>query len=276
MLAVRRVWAGFDLTMPRVMGILNVTPDSFSDGGRHYSRDGAIKAGLAMFANGADIIDVGGESTRPGSAPVGPEREQARIIPVIRALADKSVCVSVDTVHASTMVAALAAGARIINDVSGLSHDPRAAAVVAEHDCPVVLMHMRGTPATMNSRAHYGDVVAEVRAELLVRINAAIGAGIRPDRIAIDPGIGFAKMTEHSVAMLRSLDDLRSLGFPILAGVSRKRFVGTLSGEPQADKRLGGSLAAGLFAVARGASILRAHDVRETAQAVRVWHSLRG
>jgi dihydropteroate synthase len=271
-----RVWAGFDLSVPRLMGILNVTPDSFSDGGRHYDHDDAIKAGLAMVADGADIIDVGGESTRPGSNPVGPEQEQARIIPVIRALATKSVCISVDTVHAATMEAALAAGARIVNDVSGLAQDPRSAAVVAEHGCPVVLMHMRGTPATMNSLAHYDDVISEVRTELLGRIDAAIGAGIRHDRIVIDPGIGFAKMEGHSVAMLRGLTELAALGFPILAGVSRKRFIGSLSGEPQADRRLGGSIAAGLFALAHGASILRVHDVPETAQAVRVWHALQG
>lgn len=273
---MRGVWAGLDLDLPLVMGILNVTPDSFSDGGRHFDPDRAIAAGLAMAEVGAAIVDVGGESTRPGASPVSADEEQARILPVIRALAGRSVCVSVDTVHAATMAAALAAGACIVNDVSGLTHDPEAAAVVAAHQCPVVLMHMRGTPATMNGLAHYNDVVAEVRVELSQRIDAAVGSGIGPELIAIDPGIGFAKTAVQSVAVLRALPAFASLGFPLLVGVSRKRFVGTLSGEPEAERRLGGSLAAGLFAVARGASILRTHDVRETVQAVRMWHSLQG
>jgi dihydropteroate synthase len=267
-------WAGLDLRRTVVMGILNVTPDSFSDGGRLTGSRDAIAAGLAMAADGADIVDVGGESTRPGAAPVSPAAEQRRVLPVIQALAAAGLCVSVDTRNASTMAAALAAGARIINDVSALADDPLAAAVVAEHACPVVLMHMRGSSATMYTKAVYHDVVAEVRAELLVRIEAATAAGVRPEQIAIDPGIGFAKLGVHSQAILRGLPDLLTLGFPLLVGVSRKSFIGAISRERAADRRLGGSLAAALFAVSRGASILRVHDVRETVQALRIWHTL--
>lgn len=267
-------WATLDLTRPRVMGILNVTPDSFSDGGSRTNREIAIRAGLAMASDGADIIDVGGESTRPGAAGVTAEQEQDRVLPVIRELAKAGVRVSVDTRHAATMRAALDMGAAIVNDVSGLTHDPQAAAVVAAYRCPVVLMHMRGTPATMNAQAIYQDLVAEVGAELSQRIDAAIQAGIDAAQIAIDPGIGFAKNAQHSVALLRALPELDRLGYPILVGVSRKGFIGTLSGEPVAQQRLGGSVAAALFAVSRGASILRVHDVRETVQAFRVWHAL--
>jgi dihydropteroate synthase len=267
-------WAGLDLSRPRVMGVLNVTPDSFSDGGRRYDPDAAIAAGLAMAADGADIVDVGGESTRPGAPPTDPDQEASRILPVIRALAGASVRVSVDTRNASTMQAALDAGASIINDVSGLSHDPRAGGVVAASGCPVVLMHLRGTPATMTKLANYADVVAEVRTELLGRVRVAKAAGVRGEQIVVDPGIGFAKRGEQSIALLRGLPDLISLGYPVLVGVSRKSFIGTLSREPRADRRLGGSLAAGLFALTQGAAILRVHDVRETVQAIRVWHTL--
>jgi dihydropteroate synthase len=256
------------------MAILNVTPDSFSDGGRRFDTQDAIAAGLAMAAEGADIIDVGGESTRPGASVVAPEAEQDRVLPVIRGLAEAGLCVSADTRNAATMRAALAAGARIINDVSALVHDPLAASVVAEHACPVVLMHMRGAPATMNALAVYEDVVTEVHDELTQRIEAAIAAGIRPEQIAIDPGIGFAKDATQSLTVLRGLPRLAGLGFPVLAGVSRKRFIGIVSQESEPDRRLGGSLAAGLFAVLRGASILRVHDVKETVQALRLWHNL--
>ena len=267
-------WAGLDLDHPRVMAILNVTPDSFSDGGRRIDAATAIAAGLAMAGAGADIIDVGGESTRPGAPTVPPETEQARILPVIKALAAANVRVSVDTRNASTMRKALAAGAVIVNDVSALRYDPEALAVAAEHGCSVVLMHMRGTPETMVFEAQYSDVVSEVRTELGVSVQKALEAGIRPDRIVIDPGLGFAKHAEHSQALLRGLPRLLDLGFPLLVGLSRKGFIGALSKEPQPDQRLGGSLAAGLFAVLRGASILRVHDVRETVQALRVWRTL--
>jgi dihydropteroate synthase len=255
------------------MGVLNVTPDSFSDGGAHLD---PVAAGLAMAAEGADIIDIGGESTRPGALSVPPDAEQARILPVIRGLADAGICVSIDTRNASTMRAALRAGAAIINDVSGLTHDPDAAAVVAEHGCPVVLMHMRGTPATMNALAVYRDVVQEVKAEFATRLQAARVAGIRPEQIILDPGIGFAKLAPQTVTLLRGLPELATLGYPLLVGVSRKSFIGRLADEMDAQRRLGGSLAAGLYAVEQGASILRVHDVFATVQGLRVWHALSG
>jgi len=267
-------WAGLDVSVPRVMGVLNVTPDSFSDGGDHLDEDAAIAAGRAMLAAGAVIVDVGGESTRPDSAPTPPAVEQARILPVIRALAADGACVSVDTRHAATMRAALAAGARIVNDVSGLGFDPEAAGVVADAGCAVVLMHARGTPDTMNALARYDDVVAEVAAELGALLAAATEAGIAAERIVLDPGIGFAKTAAHNIALLRGLKRLSALGRPLLVGVSRKRFVGTITGVAAPRDRLGGSLAAGLFAAAQGASILRVHDVAPTVQALRMWDAL--
>ena len=271
---ITRQWAGFDLRRPLVMGILNVTPDSFSDGGLRAAPDQAIHDGLRMAMDGADIIDIGGESTRPGAVPMAPTAEQARILPVVRALSAASVPVSVDTRHMATMRAALDAGARIINDVSGLTYDPAAADLVAERGCPVVLMHMRGTPATMQAHAQYQNVLADVRSELMQRVDRALAAGIAPEAIVLDPGIGFAKRAEHSQVILRNLPTLASLGYPLLVGVSRKAFIGALSGEEVAAQRLGGSLAAGLFAMTQGASILRVHDVRETIQAIRVWQAL--
>jgi dihydropteroate synthase len=268
-------WAGLTLDLPRVMGVLNVTPDSFSDGGRVDPRT-AIAAGLAMRDDGADMVDVGGESARPGAQPTPPDIERARIVPVIRALANENVLVSVDTRHAETMAAALDAGAAVVNDITGLTHDPEAAPLVAARGCPVILMHMRGTPATMMGLAQYSDVTTEVAAELAILIQAAIQAGIAPEAIAIDPGFGFAKHPPHSIALLRGLSALTESGFPLVAGVSRKGFIGAVSGEDQPARRFPGSIAAGLFALAQGAAVLRVHDVRETVQAVRVWHALVG
>jgi len=256
------------------MGVLNVTPDSFSDGGLHLDPDTAIRAGRAMAEAGADIIDIGGESTRPGSHPTSPEQERARVLPVVRALAAAGLRVSIDTRHAATMAAALDAGASIVNDVTALSHDPAAAPLIATRGCPVVLMHMRGDFATMYAQATYTDVPREVRDELAARIAAAEAAGIRRTQIAIDPGIGFAKTAPQSAAMLRGLDMLHDLGCPILVGVSRKSFIGALADAPDAAQRLPGSLAAALFAISRGAAILRVHDVPETIQALRVWQAL--
>ena len=265
------VWAGLTLDRPRIMGILNVTPDSFSDGGSFVTVAAAVAAGLSMVADGADIVDVGGESTRPGAPAVSPSAEQARVVPVVRALAERGVRVSVDTRNAATMAAALDAGALIINDISGLTHDPAALALVARRGCPVVLMHMRGTPETMRQQAVYADVAAEVAAELWERVAAAEAAGIRRDAIVLDPGIGFAKDADQSMAVLRALP---ALGFPILIGVSRKSFIGAIAGEADPSRRLPGSLAAALFALSRGAAILRVHDVAETVQAVRIWQAL--
>lgn len=269
-------WAGLSLDRPRVMGVLNVTPDSFSDGGFYVDPGAAIAAGLAMAEAGADIVDVGGESTRPGSPRTAPDEERRRVVPVVRALSAHRLCVSVDTRNATTMQAALDAGAAIINDVSALTHDPQSAAVVAAARCPVVLMHMRGTPETMNSEAVYTDIAVEVRDELAARIAAAEGAGIAPETIAIDPGIGFAKLAPNSVELLRRLCDLSALKRPMVVGVSRKSFLGRIAGEPEPQRRLAASLAAGLFALGKGAHVLRVHDVAETVQALRVWQALTG
>lgn len=267
-------WAGFDLTRPLVMGILNATPDSFSSRDPVVDADKLIKAGHAMREAGADIIDVGGESTRPGADPVSPELEIARVEPVISALTAAGIPVSVDTRNAATMEAALDAGALIVNDVSGLHHDPAAAALVAARRCPVILMHMRGSPATMNARADYADIVAEVTAELAATRDAAIAAGVAPGAIMLDPGFGFAKLGMQNVMLMRALDEFLALGHPLLVGVSRKRFIGEISGETDAARRDPGSIAAALFAACHGAAILRVHDVRGTVQALRVWQAL--
>lgn len=258
---------------PLVMGTLNVTPDSFSDGGRFLAADRAIAAGEAMRAAGADIIDIGGESTRPGADPVPVEQEQARVLPVIRALSPGGA-VSIDTRNAATMRAALAAGAAIVNDVSALRHDREAARVVAEAGCPVILMHMRGTPATMRSLATYRDVALDVTEELGQRVAEAEAAGIPRARIVLDPGIGFAKTPAQNLMLLARLGVLHGLGCPLLVGVSRKRFIGLYGGAPNTDDRLPGSLAAGLAAVAAGAAILRVHDVAETVQALAIWSAI--
>jgi dihydropteroate synthase len=266
---------GLPTDRPLVMGVINVTPDSFSDGGDHLRPEDAIAAGEAMVAAGADILDVGGESTRPGAARIPPAEEIARIVPVVAALARRAP-VSVDTRNAATMQAALAAGARIVNDVSGLAHDPEAAAVVAAAGCPVVLMHMRGTPVTMNALAHYDDVALDVHDELAERIAHAEAAGIARARIAVDPGIGFAKTAEQNLVLLRRLTLFRGFGLNLLVGVSRKRFIGQYGDAPDPKSRGPGSLAAVLWAAINGASILRVHDVAETVQALKVWRAIAG
>ncbi len=258
------------------MGILNVTPDSFSDGGVFFDPTCAVAAGLEMAAAGAALIDVGGESTRPGAVPVTPVEEQARILPVIAGLRDAGVPISVDTRNASTMAAALDAGAIVVNDVSGLTYDPAAAALVAARRCPVVLMHMRGTPVTMKALAQYDDPVADVICELGHRVAAALAAGVALAQIAVDPGIGFAKDTSHNVAILQGLSALDVFGCTILVGLSRKRFIGALSAATCERDRDAGSLAAGLFALSQGARVLRVHDVAATVRAVRVWQALAG
>ena len=255
------------------MGIINVTPDSFSDGGKHGDPVGAA---MALVEQGADLIDIGGESTRPGAATIPISEEIARIRPVVAALASRGVVVSIDTRNAETMRVALEEGARIVNDVTALAYDPDAAGVVARLGCPVVLMHMRGGPETMNALADYADVVADVKRELHASVAHAEAAGIARDKIAIDPGIGFAKTAEHNILLLRHLEDLAEPDLSMLVGVSRKGFIGALSGEPDPAKRAGGSVAAALFAIQRGAAILRVHDVAETVQAIRVWRGLAG
>lgn len=254
-----------------VMGILNVTPDSFSDGGRHLDPDDAVEQAKRMVEDGADLIDVGGESTRPGSAPVAVEEELRRVIPVIeRIMKSGKACVSVDTSKARVAEEALAAGAAIINDVSALTADPRMADVAARTGAGVVLMHLRGTPATMQSLATYDDVVAEVMAELRRRGQAAYIAGVLDEAIVYDPGIGFAKTYEHNLEIMRRLPEFRSLGRPVLVGPSRKAFVGRALGDLPVAERLEGTAAAVALAVAGGAAIVRVHDVKAMVRVIRV------
>ncbi|MBV8911868.1 MAG: dihydropteroate synthase [Acetobacteraceae bacterium] len=256
------------------MGIVNVTPDSFSDPGRLYDPGEAIEQGRRMAADGAAILDVGGESTRPGAEPVPPEEEQRRILPVIAALARDDVAISVDTRNASTMARALDAGAAIVNDVSALRHDAAAAPLVAARGCPVILMHMRGTPKTMNSLARYRDVAAEVLTELRELVSAAEAAGVVRERIAVDPGFGFAKRGAQNRELLARLSLFVNLRCPIIAGLSRKRFIGEMAGVAEARGRGPASIAAGLAALSQGAAVLRVHDVAATVHAVRVWRAL--
>jgi len=258
-----------DLSRPRVMGILNITPDSFADGGRHFDFDLALTHARRMLADGADIIDVGGESTRPGAKAVSERGEIARVIPVIEALAAEKVLVSVDTMKPGVMRAAIAAGASMINDVRALQARGALEAVAAS-GCAVCLMHMQGKPRTMQVDPHYLDVVREIRDFLVERALFAEGAGIARDRIAIDPGFGFGKTQAHNLVLLRSLRLFAQTGYPVLAGLSRKATIGEITGRSVED-RMAGSVAAALMAVAHGAAIVRVHDVRETADALKVW-----
>ncbi len=264
------------LDQPQVMGIVNATPDSFSDGGVFAEPQAAIDAGFAMAAAGAALIDVGGESTRPGAKPVWEGDEIARVLPVVQGLAAAGTAVSIDTRKAAVMEAALGAGAVVVNDVSGLSFDPRAAEVVAKAGCPVVLMHHQGDPETMQASPRYERPVSiAVYDWLEARIDAAVAAGISRDRIIVDPGIGFGKSVQHNLQLLNGLALLHGLGCPILLGASRKRMIGALANEAAADQRLGGSLALALKGAEQGAQLLRAHDVPETVQAVKIWRGLR-
>ena len=263
-----------DLAEPVVMGILNVTPDSFSDGGRHASIDAAVEWGLAMAAEGAAIIDVGGESTRPGAAPVGLPDEIARVVPVIERLASRAgVPISVDTTKPEVMRAAVAAGACLINDVRALQA-PGALAAAAESGAAVCLMHMRGEPRTMQADPQYESVVTDVREFLGGRIAACEAAGIPRERICVDPGIGFGKRPQHNLALLAALDRLAGPGIPVLVGVSRKSLLGIITGRPTGE-RLAGSVALAALSVMRGAAIIRAHDVAATVDAVKVASALR-
>ena len=258
-----------DLREPVVMGVLNVTPDSFSDGGRHLSPDAAVAHGLRMAAEGAAILDVGGESTRPGAAPVSAGEELRRVLPVIAGLVSSTrVPVSIDTSKPGVMREALGAGASMVNDVRALEA-PGALEVVAGCGAAVCLMHMRGTPATMQAHPEYVDVVGEVRAYLDARREACLAAGIGAERICIDPGIGFGKSAAHNLALLAQLDRLAPAGTPLLVGVSRKSLIGIITGRGP-DDRLAGSVAFAALAASRGAAIVRAHDVAATVDAVRI------
>lgn len=270
-LEVRPGLKGWDLSRPLVMGIVNVTPDSFSDGGRHSAPEAAIAHARRLVAEGADLLDIGGESTRPGSAEVDAGTQCARVLPVIAAAAEEGVRCAVDTRSAVVMQAAVAAGAAVVNDVSALDHDPGAADLVAGLDVPVVLMHMRGDPRTMRDRTGYDDLVVEVVEALAARVDHAVAAGIARARLVIDPGFGFAKNEAQNFALLKGMAALHALGLPILAGLSRKSFVGAASGVTVADQRQAGSIAAALAAASAGAHILRVHDVAETVQALKVW-----
>jgi len=263
------------LDQPQVMGILNVTPDSFSDGGLFEDSNAAAEAGADMARDGAAIVDVGGESTRPGAKTVWEGDEIERIAPVIRQLAAGGAAVSVDTRKADVMTAALEAGARMVNDVSALTYDDRSAAAIAAAVVPVVLMHHQGGPETMQDNPRYDDVLVEVYLWLEERTGAAAAAGIARDKILIDPGFGFGKNVAHNLELMNGLALFHSLGCPLVVGASRKRTIGALSGEAPVDQRLGGSIAFAIKAAEQGVQLLRVHDVAETVQAVRVWRGLR-
>jgi dihydropteroate synthase len=278
-MALPRTWRHakgvLTLDRPIIMGILNVTPDSFSDGGQFNSVPEAVEHARQLAALGADIIDVGGESTRPqGARQITAEEELNRVVPVIRVLVEElpKTLISVDTNKSVVAMSALRAGAAIVNDVSGFRLDPRMAEICAAGNAGVVLMHSRGGVADMASYAHaeYGNVVADVRRELEERIKAAKAAGIGDDRIAIDPGVGFAKRGPHSLAVLSRLGELSALGYPVMVGVSRKRFIAELTDEPVPANRVAGTVAANVTALERGARIFRVHDVRPNRQGLDV------
>lgn len=260
------------LERPMLMGVLNVTPDSFSDGGRFLAREAAEAHARRMVDDGAAIIDIGGESTRPGAQAIPGADELARVLPVLETLRDVPVPISVDTRSPAVMKAALEAGASMINDIEALEA-PGALEAVAASECAVCLMHKKGAPASMQASPHYDDVVAEVKGYLAARIAAAESAGIARERIVVDPGFGFGKTALHNLELLRRLPEFADLGVPLLAGWSRKSTLGTITGRP-VDERLAASLAAALLAAQRGARILRVHDVRETRDVLAVWQAV--
>lgn len=262
------------LSQPRIMAIVNVTPDSFSDGGRHLDAEAAIAHGLRLVDEGADLLDIGGESTRPGAAPVDADEELRRVVPVIEGLANRTqVPISIDTSKPEVMRAAVAAGAGLINDVHALTGEG-ALAAAADLGVPVCLMHMQGEPGDMQAAPHYDDVIAEIHRYLADRVLACELAGIDRRRLLIDPGFGFGKSLEHNLALLAGLERLADLNLPVLVGLSRKRMIGTLTGEDTADQRLHGSVAAAVLAAERGAAIVRVHDVAATRQALAVQHAV--
>jgi dihydropteroate synthase len=272
----RADFGGLGMHIPRIMGILNVTPDSFSDGGRFMDAAAALAQVRAMA--GADILDIGGESTRPGAMLVDPADEIARTAPVIAAIRSAGIAtpVSIDTRKAAVAQAALVAGAGIVNDVAALTHDVGMAGFVAAARAPVILMHAQGVPQTMQVDPRYDDVLLDVYDFLAARIDAAVAAGIARDRIAVDPGIGFGKTTAHNLALLQRLALFHGLGCPILLGASRKRFIGTISGAEAPDARMPGSLAVALAGVAHGVQMIRVHDVAETRAALALWQAVNG
>lgn len=262
-----------DLSQPHVMGILNVTPDSFSDGGQHNDVEAAIARALEMIAEGATVIDVGGESTRPGAFAVDVEEEIRRVVPVVQELAKHNVIISIDTSEPDVIRAAVDAGAHIWNDVRALTR-PHALETAAILDIPVIIMHMRGEPTTMNNLDQYDDVTQDVMTELSARVQDALDAGIKPANIMIDPGFGFAKNAQQNLKLLNELYQLNDLGYPILSALSRKRFIGEALGGADAQHRAVGSVAAHLISIQQGACMVRVHDVKPTVDAIKVWKAM--
>lgn len=259
-----------DLSQPQVMGILNVTPDSFSDGGKYHTSDLAVQRAEEMIQQGATIIDIGGESTRPNATAVSVEQELARVIPVVEALRHHGVTLSVDTSQPEVIRQAVAAGAHIWNDVRALTRE-NALATAVELDIPVILMHMRGEPQTMNQLANYTNVIAQVKQELQQRIDCALAQGMKKERIILDVGFGFAKNTQHNLEILKHFAQFTEMGYPLLSALSRKRFIGDVLQITQADERVIGSVVGHLLSIQQGANIVRVHDVKATVEAIKLW-----
>lgn len=262
-----------DLSQPQVMGILNVTPDSFSDGGQYQQLDLAVEQALKMQQDGASIIDIGGESTRPNAPSISLQQELDRVLPVVEALKPYNLILSIDTSQPEVIRQAVGLGASIWNDVRALTR-PNALQTAVELDIPVILMHMRGEPDTMNNLANYHDVVAEVKQELTERINQAILAGVKKQHIIADIGFGFAKNSQHNIELLKHFAQFTDMGFPLLSGLSRKRFIGEILDVTQADERVIGSVVGHLFSIQQGANIVRVHDVKATAEAIKIWKAI--
>ena len=262
-----------DLSVPHVMGILNVTPDSFSDGGKHNGKAQAIAHAKQMIADGATVIDVGGESTRPGASIVEVEEEIRRVVPVVEALAELDVVISIDTSQPEVIQAAVAAGAHIWNDVRALTR-PNALETAAELNIPVIIMHMRGEPTTMNGLDQYDNVTLDVMTELSQRVADALKAGVKAENIMIDPGFGFAKNAKQNLKLLKEFHQLNQLGYPILSALSRKRFIGEALGGADAGQRAAGSVAGHLLSIQQGACMVRAHDVKAMSDAIKVWQAM--
>jgi dihydropteroate synthase len=262
-----------DLSQPHVMGILNVTPDSFSDGGLHNTKDAAVARALQMVTEGATVIDIGGESTRPGASAVEIGEEIRRVIPVVEALAQYDVIISIDTSEPEVIRAAVAAGAHIWNDVRALTR-PQALEAAAELNIPIIIMHMRGEPTTMNNLDQYQDVTQDVMVELQQRVDDALVAGVKPEHILIDPGFGFAKNAQQNLKLLKEFWKLNAMGYPILSALSRKRFIGEVLGGADAQQRAVGSVAAHLLSIQQGACMVRAHDVKAMSDAIKMWQAM--
>ena len=262
-----------DLSVPHVMGILNVTPDSFSDGGKHNGKAQALAHAQQMISDGATVIDVGGESTRPGASVVEVEEEIRRVVPVVEALAELDVVISIDTSQAEVIQAAVAAGAHIWNDVRALTR-PNALETAAELNIPVIIMHMRGEPTTMNGLDQYDNVTLDVMTELSQRVADALKAGVKAENIMIDPGFGFAKNAKQNLKLLKEFHQLNQLGYPILSALSRKRFIGEALGGADAGQRAVGSVAGHLLSIQQGACMVRAHDVKAMSDAIKVWQAM--